>query len=112
MPGSISTGDQSARVRQLETLVQSLKVELEGMSRDSRDAEERIAKGMGLVKQSELDSAVSRIAQMQSGMWDFCYSGVSSVSRELALDPTLAMVLFDCRHRFVLENHRRAYFCE
>jgi len=66
MPGGLGSSDQSARVRQLEHLVKEYKTELESNARDSRDIEEKIAKGQGLVKQSVLDEAQSQIHSLQS----------------------------------------------
>ena len=71
MPGGLRSSDQSARIRQLERLVQEYKNELESHSRDSRDIEEKIAKGQGLVKQAVLDEAQSRITSLQSQITSF-----------------------------------------
>lgn len=72
-PGSSSGGDQSARVKELESLIDTYKAELEAISRDSQEVEERITQGAGLVKQSELESAQSRIAQLQTGQSESTY---------------------------------------
>jgi len=71
MPGGLGSSDQSARIRQLERLVQEYKNELESHSRDSRDIEEKIAKGQGLVKQAVLDEAQSQITSLQSQITSF-----------------------------------------
>jgi mitotic spindle assembly checkpoint protein MAD1 len=71
MPGGLGSSDQSARIRQLEHLVKEYKAELESHSRDSRDIEEKIAKGQGLVKQSVLDEAQSQIQSLQSQITSF-----------------------------------------
>jgi mitotic spindle assembly checkpoint protein MAD1 len=71
MPGGLGSSDQSARIRQLEHLVKEYKAELESHSRDSRDIEEKIAKGQGLVKQSVLDEAQSQITSLQSQITSF-----------------------------------------
>jgi mitotic spindle assembly checkpoint protein MAD1 len=63
-PG-VFTGNQAARVAQLEKLVESYRSELEAISRDSRDLEERLTQGAGLVKQSALDEAQAKIAQLE-----------------------------------------------
>lgn len=65
--GGSTTSDQTARIHQLEALVETLEHNLEGMSRDSREMEERITQGAGLVKQTELDTAQARIAELQAG---------------------------------------------
>ncbi|WWC59638.1 uncharacterized protein I303_102197 [Kwoniella dejecticola CBS 10117] len=57
--------DQSAKVTELERLVEMYKSELDGMSRDSRETEQRIAKGMGLVKSSDLQEAKEKIEQLE-----------------------------------------------
>ena len=69
MPGAagFSSGDQATRVTQLETLVETYRTELEGISRDSRDVEARLTHGAGLVKQSALDAAQAAVAQLERG---------------------------------------------
>jgi len=71
MPGGLGSSDQSARIRQLEHLLKDYKTELESHSRDSRDLEEKIAKGQGLVKQSLLDEAETTISSLQSQITSF-----------------------------------------
>lgn len=68
MPGGLGSSDQNqtARIRQLESLVSTYKTELENMSRDSRDLEERLAKGAGLVNASLLEEAESRINSLSN----------------------------------------------
>lgn len=63
----MSSGDQGQKVNQLEALVRIYKNELESLSRDSRDVEEKIAQGAGLVKQSALEEAQSRVSQLEAG---------------------------------------------
>ena len=67
MPGGInpSTSDQTARVSQLEGLVTTYKAELEAISRDSREVEQALTQGAGLVKLSALVEAESRATQME-----------------------------------------------
>ncbi|WVQ79902.1 hypothetical protein IAT38_002002 [Cryptococcus sp. DSM 104549] len=60
-----SAEDQGVRVTELESLVELYKSELEKVSRDSRDVEEKIAKGMGLVRSTDLDSAKEMISQLE-----------------------------------------------
>ncbi|WVR04777.1 hypothetical protein IAU60_001789 [Kwoniella sp. DSM 27419] len=67
MPGGV-IGDQSSKVAELESLVELYRNELEAMSRDSREVEDRIAKGQGLVKSSELETAWATIEQLQQDM--------------------------------------------
>ena len=67
MPGGMISEDQSGRIRQLENLVETYKNELEGISRDSRDLEDKLTHGAGLVKQSALEEAQERIAQLERG---------------------------------------------
>ncbi|KAK4688858.1 hypothetical protein P7C73_g1261, partial [Tremellales sp. Uapishka_1] len=62
---SASTGDQSTKISKLETLVETYKSELESISRDSREVEERLTHGAGLVKQSALMAAEAKIAQLE-----------------------------------------------
>lgn len=66
MPGAIQ-GDQSGRVRQLEQLVDQYRSELDSVSRDSRDVEDRLTSGAGLVKQSALDEAIEKISRLTAG---------------------------------------------
>ncbi|WWD21649.1 hypothetical protein CI109_106135 [Kwoniella shandongensis] len=65
MPGGVGLGDQSAKVRELESLVELYKGELDKIARDSREVEEKIAKGMGLVKSVDLETAQGRISQLE-----------------------------------------------
>jgi mitotic spindle assembly checkpoint protein MAD1 len=69
MPGGASFGDQSARVKQLEGLVETYRAELEEIQRDSREVEERLAKQAGLVPQSALDEAQGEISKLKAGEW-------------------------------------------
>ncbi|WRT64613.1 uncharacterized protein IL334_001546 [Kwoniella shivajii] len=64
MPGGVIS-DQTAKVSELESLVELYKSELNKISRDSRETEERIAKGMGLVKSSDLEEAKKKIEQLE-----------------------------------------------
>ncbi|WWC68115.1 uncharacterized protein I206_102036 [Kwoniella pini CBS 10737] len=57
--------DQSAKVTELERLVELYKSELDSISRDSRETELRIAQGMGLVKSSDLQLAKDQISQLE-----------------------------------------------
>lgn len=66
-PGPSAGSSDPKRVKELESLVQSYKTTLEEIHRDSRDAEERIAKGMGLVKSQDLDKAQDKISQLEEG---------------------------------------------
>jgi len=70
MPGALGT-DQSARVRQLETLVGEYKSELESQSRDSRALEDKIAQGQGFVKSSSLDEARTHITTLENQITSF-----------------------------------------
>ncbi len=69
MPGGVgpSTGDHAARISQLEGLVDTYKAELESISRDSKDVEAALTQGAGLVKQSTLEEAERRTAQLERG---------------------------------------------
>lgn len=67
VPGPFAGSNDPERVKELESLVQSYKTTLEEIHRDSRDAEERIAKGMGLVKSQDLDKAQEKISQLEGG---------------------------------------------
>ena len=68
MPGAVvSASDQASRVSELEALVDLYKTELAGMSRDSREVEERLAEGAGLVKQSALQTAEAKVGQLERG---------------------------------------------
>jgi mitotic spindle assembly checkpoint protein MAD1 len=69
LAGGTGTGDadSAARVRQLEDLVETYKSELENIARDSRDAEERVARGAGMVKASVLEEAEAVIKRLESG---------------------------------------------
>lgn len=67
MGGTTATGDQSARVKQLEQLVESLKSGIDSISRDSREVEERLTRGAGLVKQSSLDEATEKMSRLEIG---------------------------------------------
>jgi hypothetical protein len=66
MPGGLGSSDQSARVRQLESLVNQYKSELDSQSRDSRDLEDKIAQGQGLVKSSLLTESQDRITTLET----------------------------------------------
>lgn len=67
--GSSDSGnrDSAARVQHLESLVETYKAELEGMSRDSREAEDRLAKGAGMVQASDLAEAEEVIKGLEDG---------------------------------------------
>jgi len=65
--GGLTSVDSSSRVKQLEKLVETYKAELDSMSRDSRDLEDRLTEGKGLVKQSLLDESQAKIGQLESG---------------------------------------------
>ncbi|OCF45761.1 mitotic spindle assembly checkpoint protein MAD1 [Kwoniella heveanensis CBS 569] len=66
MPGGVgSMADQSSKVAELESLVELYKNELDQISRDSRETEERIAQGKGLVKASDLEKAREKISQLE-----------------------------------------------
>ncbi|WVW78266.1 hypothetical protein I302_100219 [Kwoniella bestiolae CBS 10118] len=66
MPGAVTPiTDQSAKVSELEGLVELYRSELDKISRDSRETEERIAKGMGLVKSQDLDEARDKIGRLE-----------------------------------------------
>lgn len=77
MPGGGVFGDPSARVDQLERQIQLYKNELEAVARDSRDLEDRLTQGAGLVKQTMLDEAVERADTLQAGMSSFPYTANS-----------------------------------
>lgn len=66
-PGPSAGSSDPKIVKELESLVQSYKTTLEEIHRDSRDVEERIAKGMGLVKSQDLDKAQDKISQLEEG---------------------------------------------
>ncbi|WVF69623.1 hypothetical protein IAT40_004401 [Kwoniella sp. CBS 6097] len=66
MPGGVAAmGDQSSKIAELESLIELYKNELDQISRDSRETEERIAQGMGLVKASDLEKAREKVAQLE-----------------------------------------------
>ena len=67
MPGGVSSSDQSARVRQLESLLQTYKSEVEGISRDSKDVEARLTQGAGLVKQTDLEESQAEVERLRDG---------------------------------------------
>ncbi|KAL7419183.1 coiled-coil domain-containing protein mad1 [Cryptotrichosporon argae] len=54
------TVDQTARVAELERLLDTYKAQLDEIARDSRKAEERLVHGAGLVQMAELEAAVAR----------------------------------------------------
>lgn len=62
-----SSSDQTARITQLESVLETYKSELEGIQRDSRDVEDRLTEGAGLVKRNLLDDAQARINQLDAG---------------------------------------------
>ncbi|OCF58638.1 hypothetical protein L486_03127 [Kwoniella mangroviensis CBS 10435] len=64
MPGGVIP-DQTAKVSELESLVELYRSELDKISRDSRETEQRIASGMGLVKSQDLDEARDRISRLE-----------------------------------------------
>lgn len=64
---AVTSVDSSSRVKQLEKLVETYKAEIDSMSRDSRDLEDRLTEGKGLVKQSLLDESQTKISQLESG---------------------------------------------
>ncbi|ORY21331.1 spindle assembly checkpoint component Mad1 [Naematelia encephala] len=61
----VSTADSAGRIAHLETLVETFRREVEGMQRDSREVEDRITQGAGLVKASLLSEAEERIGQLE-----------------------------------------------
>lgn len=66
-PSSASgSGDSAARVTQLESLLESYKSQLEGLARDTRDVEDRVSRGAGLVKLSELEEAREAISKHEA----------------------------------------------
>lgn len=65
--GGVTSVDSSSRIKQLEKLVETYKAELDSMSRDSRDLEDRLTEGKGLVKQSLLEESQAKISQLESG---------------------------------------------
>ncbi|KAK8847559.1 hypothetical protein IAR55_005418 [Kwoniella newhampshirensis] len=65
IPGGVGLGDQGAKVQELESLVDFYKSELDKIARDSREIEEKIAKGMGLVKSSDLETAHQQMSQLE-----------------------------------------------
>ena len=66
MPGGV-VSDQSGRVKQLEGLLEGYKIQLEAIAHDSRDLEDRLTQGAGLVKQSTLDEATENISRLTAG---------------------------------------------
>jgi mitotic spindle assembly checkpoint protein MAD1 len=62
------SSDSTANVHKLQNLVNTYKAEIEAMERDSRGAEERLAKGAGLVKAAALKEAQERGNKLESGM--------------------------------------------
>lgn len=66
MPGGLGSSDQSGRIRQLESLVAQYKTELDSQSRDSRDLEEKIAQGQGLVKSTLLAESQNTITSLET----------------------------------------------
>ncbi|GFZ47899.1 hypothetical protein JCM24511_05646 [Saitozyma sp. JCM 24511] len=87
MPGGASFGDQSARVKQLEGLVETYRAELGEIQRDSREVEDRLTKKAGLVPQSALDEAQGEISKLKAGEW----SPHPNIDIE-ALDSTIAQL--------------------
>ncbi|KIR26325.1 mitotic spindle assembly checkpoint protein MAD1 [Cryptococcus deuterogattii LA55] len=83
VPGPFAGSNDPERVKELESLVQSYKTTLEEIHRDSRDAEERIAKGMGLVKSQDLDKAQEKISQLEGEI-----AGLSSSVSDLTSSNT------------------------
>lgn len=62
---SEQSGGDAARVSQLEALVSTLQAQVDDFARDSRETEARVTKGAGLVKQTLLDDAEAKIAQLE-----------------------------------------------
>lgn len=67
MPGGGAFGDPSARVDQLEKQIELYKAELDAVARDSRDLEDKLTQGAGLVKQTMLDKALARVEALHAG---------------------------------------------
>jgi hypothetical protein len=57
----------SVHVAQLQKQIELYKAELSAVARDSRDLEDRLTAGAGLVKQAMLDEAVERAEFLQAG---------------------------------------------
>lgn len=81
--GTFGGPSDPERVKELESLVQSYKTTLEEIHRDSRDAEERIAKGMGLVKSQDLDKAQEKISQLEEGKGSSFYLTCRSTNQKI-----------------------------
>ncbi|OXM76822.1 mitotic spindle assembly checkpoint protein MAD1 [Cryptococcus neoformans Bt63] len=92
-PGPSAGSGDPERVKELESLVQSYKTTLEEIHRDSRDAEERIAKGMGLVKSQDLDKAQDKISQLEEEIAGLSSSVSYLTSSNTALNAEVANLM-------------------
>jgi mitotic spindle assembly checkpoint protein MAD1 len=63
--GGSSGGGDAAHVQRLESLLETYRAEIEGLSRDSRDVEDRVTRGAGLVKADELAAAQERTRALE-----------------------------------------------
>jgi mitotic spindle assembly checkpoint protein MAD1 len=68
MPGGLgaSDQDQAATIRQLESVIETYKHTLSTLSRDSRELEEKLAKGAGLVDATLLEEAESKAESLSN----------------------------------------------
>lgn len=88
MPGGLGSGsgDQAGQIRRLQALVDEYKSEIDRTARDSRDLENRLAEGAGLVKSTLLDDATARIAALESQVESLESSITQLTSANTALD--------------------------
>lgn len=88
MPGGLGSGsgDQAAQIRRLQTLVDEYKSEIDRTARDSRDLENQLAEGAGLVKSTLLDDATARITSLESQIESLESSITQLTSANTALD--------------------------
>ena len=86
MPGGLDSGNQTAQIRKLQSLVEEYKSEIDRTARDSRDLESQLAEGAGLVKSTLLEDATARIAALESQIESLENSITQLTSANTALD--------------------------
>ena len=77
--------DQSRRVQELEGLVSAYKERLGKMELDSREAEEKIAQGLGYVKRSEADELKRQVEGLNRGKTSLLASPLAAGARLFAV---------------------------